>query len=216
LDVVLIGLSLFRFQSSLLVNSEGWIGLGGDFLALAGSLAAVRWGVNNDPNSEDFRIGLYFAGIATIIFACQFLLEYLGSLTSNQDGILANYTFGGLLILFLVGGLVNGYRQRSVRAGLFVGFWSGIFYSLAWVGLLWITFHLFAGTVQEAHFFEIDQTLVDFQSSGMSDLRAFVVQDYLGATFFHPVLGILGGCLLGSLGGFLGKTAANWRYRKTG
>jgi len=215
LDILLVGFGILRFPSSLSASSNGWLGLAGDGVVLLACLAATQWGLirsfRDHPN--EVRTALMITAVAGFIFAAQFLLEYLGSLTSNQDGMLANFTFGVLFLLFFSGGFWEGYRERSIRAGLRLGLWSGIFYSLVWVGLLWISFHVFAGTVQESRFFEIDQTLVDFQNSGMSDLRAFVVQDYLGATFFHPLLGAASGCILGLAGGAFGKSLGTRRGR---
>jgi hypothetical protein len=39
----------------------------------------------------------------------------------------------------------------------------------------------------------------------MSDFNAFIMEDFLGATFFHLLLGPLLASLLGLLGGLTGK-----------
>jgi hypothetical protein len=67
--------------------------------------------------------------------------------------------------------------------------------------LLFLVYLFFAGTMQEARFLEVDQTIADFQRSGQRDLRAFIFGDYTGAAFFHSLLGALFGVFLGGLGG---------------
>jgi hypothetical protein len=58
-----------------------------------------------------------------------------------------------------------------------------------WFILLLTTYYLFLGTPMEERFLEVDQVIADFQRSGMNDLRAFIIQDYLGGGFFHSLLG---------------------------
>ena len=51
----------------------------------------------------------------------------------------------------------------------------------------------------------------DFARSGMSDFNAFIMEDFLGAIFFHLLLGLLVAAVLGALGGVLGKIATWFR-----
>ncbi len=44
--------------------------------------------------------------------------------------------------------------------------------------------------------------------SGMSDFNAFIMEDFMDATFFHLLLGPLVAAVLGLLGGLLGKAIA--------
>ena len=45
----------------------------------------------------------------------------------------------------------------------------------------------------------------------MSDFNAFIVEDFMGATFFHLLLGLLVAAVLGVLGGLLGKAAVRFQ-----
>ena len=86
--------------------------------------------------------------------------------------------------------------------------------SLIWFNLVLITYYVFTGTPQEAHFLEIDQTYADFRRSGMRDLRAFIMQDYLGGGFFHLLLAPVLATFLGSLGALIGKGLNLLRNRR--
>jgi hypothetical protein len=51
-------------------------------------------------------------------------------------------------------------------------------------------------------------TYTDFARSGMSDLSAFVMEDFLGAGFFHLILGLMLAVILGTMGVAIGKGIA--------
>jgi hypothetical protein len=51
----------------------------------------------------------------------------------------------------------------------------------------------------------------DLKRSGMTDLRAFVTQDYLGGAFFQSLLGPLVATILGAFGGLVIKALARLR-----
>ncbi len=210
LDGCLIALALWRFPSSLGTTAQGWIGPAVSGLVLLGCALAIQLGLPSAArlHPASIRFGLAIAALLGVVFACQFFYEYLGGLNSAQDGFLANLTYGSGLLALFAGAFWRANRERNLRAGLVVGIWGGVYYSVVWVGLLWLTFHIFTGSIYENHFLEIDQALSDFQRSGMSDLRAFIVQDYLGASIFHPLLGAVAGLICGLLGGAAGRGLA--------
>jgi hypothetical protein len=74
--------------------------------------------------------------------------------------------------------------------------------------MILLTYYLFIGTPQEARSLQSDQVIVDFQRSGMSDLRAFIMQDYMGGRFFHSLLSPIIAGILGLFGGLVAKGLA--------
>ena len=44
----------------------------------------------------------------------------------------------------------------------------------------------------------------DFRRSGMTDFNAFIMEDFLGASFFHLLLGPLLAGVVGTIGGLVG------------
>lgn len=139
------------------------------------------------------------------------LIEYLTPLTSDQDGTLAFLAFGTLFVIFFLTGLWGAKQTGRIRQGLLAAVWSALVGSLIWLNLVLITYYAFNGTPQESHFLEIDQTLADFQHSGMTDLRAFILQDYLGGGFFHLLLSPIFALIFGSAGNLVGKVLARLR-----
>jgi hypothetical protein len=72
-------------------------------------------------------------------------------------------------------------------------------------------FYLFSGTARQAAVFRAEGNYADFQASGMRNLNAFVLEDFLGATFFHLVLGPLLAGALGWVGSLAGKAVRKVR-----
>ena len=61
------------------------------------------------------------------------------------------------------------------------------------------------GTARQEQVLAADQVLEDFKQSGMTDLRAFVQQDYVGGVFFHLLLGLIVAGILGMMGALVAK-----------
>ena len=53
--------------------------------------------------------------------------------------------------------------------------------------------------------FAAEGTFADFAASGMSDFSTFVMEDLLGAGFFHLLLAPFLAAILGTIGSVLGK-----------
>jgi len=73
------------------------------------------------------------------------------------------------------------------------------------VGSLLSTYHAFIGTPRQEQVLAADQVIEDFKRSGMTDLRAFVMQDYLGGVFFRLLLGLIAAGILGMMGALVAK-----------
>jgi hypothetical protein len=52
------------------------------------------------------------------------------------------------------------------------------------------------------------------KNSGMSNFNTFVMEDFLGAGFFHLILGPLVAVILGTVAGLLGKTVSRLMKRE--
>ena len=67
------------------------------------------------------------------------------------------------------------------------------------------TYYAFIGTARQEQVLAADQVLEDFKRSGMTDLRAFVMQDYLGGVFSRLLLGLIAAGILGMMGALVAK-----------
>jgi hypothetical protein len=203
LNLALVGYGLLRFPTTLTATSNGVSGLAGVVVILAAYAPAVSRSMPHALN-----VGSGFGILAAVLFLVQFLYGYLAPLTEAQNAMLANITFGGLFILFFIAGTWTALRTSQIRQGLTAAVWSAMIGSIVWCGLLFITYYLFIGTAYETRQLVVDQTTADFQASGMNDLRAFIMQDYLGGGFFHLVLGPLAATVFGLSGSLIGKGIA--------
>ena len=111
------------------------------------------------------------------------------------------------LLLFLAG-LKGGRETGRIGLGALTAIGSAMIGSLIWAGSLLVTYYLFLGTVRQERVLAADQVFEDFRASGMTDLRAFIMQDYLGGIFFHLLLGLIVAALLGAMGGCAAKLIA--------
>jgi len=64
------------------------------------------------------------------------------------------------------------------------------------------------GTARQEQVLAADPVFEDFRRSGLADLRAFVMQDYLGGVFFPLLLGLVGAGILGLIGALMAKLVA--------
>jgi hypothetical protein len=127
--------------------------------------------------------------------------EYLIPHNNRQGLLTALWVFGSFFAILFAAGASGTRATRRVTTGALVGLWSALVASELWVLFLLSIYVAFLGTPQEARFLEVDQVIADFKKSGQSDLRAFIFSDYMGATFFHSLLGAVFGLFLGALGG---------------
>ena len=84
------------------------------------------------------------------------------------------------------------------------------------MGSLLSTYYAFMGTARQEQVLTADQVFEDFKRSGMTDLRAFIMQDYLGGVFFHLLLGLIVAGLLGLMGSLAARLLISQRSTKHG
>jgi hypothetical protein len=214
LSAALIAYGLLRWPATL-TSSAGMRSVAGAALILVVYALAAWFGLPATARAYPRLPGqsTAFGLLIGALFAAQMLYEYLAPLNSDQDATLALVTFGTLFALFFLAGLIAATRSGAFRQGVLAAIWSALIGSLLWLILLWITYYAFVGTAYEANLLEIDQTNADFLRSGMSDLRAFIMQDYLGGSFFHLTLAPLLAAILGALGSLVGKGVAKLSRR---
>ncbi|HEV7386142.1 MAG TPA: hypothetical protein VGN89_14770, partial [Phenylobacterium sp.] len=69
-----------------------------------------------------------------------------------------------------------------------------------WYAVVLSVFFLFRGTPAQEAVLRAEGDYADFARSGMSDFNVFVMQDFLGAGFYHLLLSPVFGLVLGALG----------------
>lgn len=72
-----------------------------------------------------------------------------------------------------------------------------------YIVLLTITYAM-KGTPRQAMVFRAEGNLDDFAHSGPANFEAWLMQDLLGAGFYHLLLGLIIAAILGDVGGLVG------------
>ena len=156
---------------------------------------------------------LHWAGmfglLAGTIFVGEILLEYLLLPKDNTNWGLIE--FGGVFLLYFLSSVWVSYCRDSLRSGLLSASLTAMSSALLWLIVILITFYVFRGTDRQTEVFRAEGNFADFANSGMTDFNAFIMEDFLGAGFFHLLLGPILAILLGAIGGLLGKGIARIR-----
>ncbi len=206
-DAALVGLGLILTPTTLTASRQGWLGVSAALamllvyavLGVAGSSAVER------TNPRTLPIAIRFGLAIGCLFVAEMLFEYITLPSRKGNERLGYLEFGGMFLCLLLAGLMGGKASGRVWCGVLAAIWSTIVGSLIWVASLLSTYYAFMGTARQERVLVVDEVLEDFKRSGMSDLRAFVTQDYLGGVFFHLLLGLVAAGILGLLGALAAK-----------
>jgi hypothetical protein len=152
---------------------------------------------------EMLRFVVIVGLLAGIIFAGEILLEY--ALLPSDNTRWGLLEFGGVFALYFLSGFWVAYRHKSIKAGNLAAIMTAMLSSVIWLIFLLLTFYLFRGTSRQEVVFAAEGTFADFAASGMSDFNTFVMEDLLGAGFFHLLLAPFLAAILGTIGSVLGK-----------
>lgn len=202
LNAALIGLGVILAPTTLTASREGWLGVGAALTMLA---ACAVLGVFGSPVLERkdpliLKVASLFGLVLGVLFVSEMLFEYIALPGSVGNERLGYLEFGAMFLCLFLAGLTGARATGRLRHGVLAAVWSAMIGSLIWVGSLLSTYYAFMGTARQEQVLVADQVLEDFKRSGMSDLRAFVMQDYLGGVFFHLLLGLVAAGILGLLG----------------
>ncbi|MEI7846123.1 MAG: hypothetical protein WCK35_10000 [Chloroflexota bacterium] len=152
---------------------------------------------------EILSLASVFGLVASTIFASEILLEYAFLPKDNTNwGIIE---FGSIFVLFFLCGLVTTFQSKNIKHGILAAVVSALLSSIVWLTFILLMFYLFRGTIRQELVFTAEGNFEDFARSGMNDFNTFVMEDFLGAGFFHLLLSPLLATILGTLGGLVGK-----------
>jgi hypothetical protein len=150
-----------------------------------------------------------FGLLAGAVFAGEIILEYLLLPADNtRYGVVE---FGTVFALYIASAFVSALRSRRIQDAVLTSVASAFIASLVWVITLLAVFYAFRGSARQALVLRAEGDYEDFARSGMSDFNVFIMEDFMGAVFFHLLLGLLAAVLLGVLGGVMGKAIAWFR-----
>jgi hypothetical protein len=158
---------------------------------------------------EILRWAVIFGLLAGAVFAGEIILEYILLPTDNRQYGMVE--FGTVFALYFASAFVSALRSLSIKNAALTSVTSAFIASLIWVITVLAVFYAFRGSPRQALVLRAEGDYDDFARSGMSDFNAFIMEDFMGATFFHLLLGPLVAAVLGVLGGLLGKAIASFQ-----
>jgi hypothetical protein len=151
--------------------------------------------------------------LAGLIFAGEILLEY--ALLPSDNTRWGLIEFGTVFVIYFLAGLWAAYQTRSIKFGTLAAVLTAMLSSVIWLLCLLLTFYLFRGTPRQELVLKAEGSFEDFARSGMSDFSTFIMEDQLGAGFFHLLLAPLIAAILGAIAGVLGKGLAQLRTHRS-
>ncbi len=149
------------------------------------------------------KTALVIGLLISAIYCVQIVSEYFIPVTGLIDQRWGYIAFGALPIWFGIAGGISAYKTKKFRAGIVAAIWSAMISSLLWINILFVMYFVFFGTKQGYAVLVAGETIADFERSGISSLPVFVMQDFMGATFFHLLLSIIAAIIFGSLGALI-------------
>jgi hypothetical protein len=208
---LLLAHGLVRFPTVLSASPTGVRSLIGDVLILV-VYAVAGWSgppIANRIHPLILRRGNLFGLLAGGVFVIEILLEYW--LLPADNTALGLVEYGLVLTLFLIAGLWVAYQTQSWRSGLLAAIWSAVIASLIWFLAVLIVFYLFNGAPQQERIIRAEGNDIDFARSGLANLNAFMMEDFMGAGFYHSLLLPALAAILGSVSAVIGRAAARLR-----
>ena len=168
-------------------------------VALRGPFALRRWPAGA---TASFTLGVAFAAL----YLALILAEFLGL----RDHLDVLYLF---IAAAAIAGFWAGLRSGQWRQGVMAGFWSLLLGTALWTAGDLLINYAFWGSPQQYGFMLFDGAVEDYRRAGGGDWNAFLIQDILGAAFFHPWLSVIVGAIAGVGGGVLARGMIMLRAR---
>jgi len=208
--LISIGLVLFGW---ILVPAESITGVIAALVALV-LYGGAAWFTSkrlDKLHSSILSNAVIFGFIAGLIFTSEILLEYV--LLPKDNTAYGLVEFGSVFFLYFLASLFTVYQTTKIRFGVLSAVGTAMIAALIWIIATLSVFYLFRGTPQQTQIFQAEGNYVDFVQSGMTDFNTFIIEDFMGAVFFHSTLGPLLASILGFIGGVIAKGILWFRSR---
>ena len=146
------------------------------------------------------KLALLLGLIAGVIFASEIILEYI--LLPADNTPYGWVEFGSVFFLYFLAGLIAAYASKSLRQAVLTAAVTAVIASLIWDVTVLMVFHAFRGSPRQVQVFQAEGNYVDYAKSGINDFTTFIVEDMMGATFYHLLLGPIMAAVLGAAGDY--------------
>jgi hypothetical protein len=190
-----------------LTTNRGAIGASAVLLVLGGYVLigrmAAPWATPREPLALSWakRFGL----VAAAVYTAEVVLEYV--LTPVDNTTWGIVEFALVFLAYAAAGATVAWRTGRWRPAVLSGVFAAMGAAIVWYVVVLAVFYLFRGSARQAAVLRAEGDFEDFRRSGEASLQVFLIEDFLGAGFFHLLLSPLIGAILGSIGGLLGLAA---------
>jgi hypothetical protein len=207
-ELLLVGVGLVRTPSALTAGS-GALAVAGVALAQIGCVVAARWGPVSARRSPPaaVAVGVVVGAITGGLYAAEVLAEYLSPAVTRANIAIGYVIIAAIVASGCVAGALGALRGGTWRGGLVSAAWNAIAEYLVWYPAVLACYYLFSGDTALERVLRAEGTYDDFHRSGMSDLDAFLLQDFFGAGLFHLLAGVVLAMLVGSVAAAIARTA---------
>jgi hypothetical protein len=147
-----------------------------------------------------------------VVFIVEMIAEY--TLLPDDNTTYGYVEFGTVFFLYASAAFTIAWRTRQIRSGIAASAWAAMISSTIWLFCLLVITYLFRETSRQTAVFQAEGNFDDFRRSGMADFNTFLMQDLMGAAFFHLLLGPAVAALLGCVVGAVGKLASHVRVTR--
>jgi hypothetical protein len=143
-----------------------------------------------------------------------FAVMYVGVLALEFLGVRYDVNVYGLFIgVALIAGFLVGLRTRHWGQGVLAAIWALVIGTAIWSTGVLLLNYLTWGSHQQYIFALADGQVDEFRRSGGTNFDAFLLQDYHGALFFHPILSVIVGGIFGAIGSGIAQGIVQLRTR---
>ena len=196
LSLVIVG--VVRTPAAL-TGSGGWALAGVVVVQAACALASRRGPVSvGRAPAAVITVGVIVGSVTGALYAAEAVAEYVSPALTRASTPVGYLIVAAIVASACVAGAVGARRGGSWRAGLVSAVWNAIAEYLVWYPPILIAYYAFSGTAAQDRVFRAEGFYDDFHRSGMTDLHAFVMQDFLGAGLFHLLAGMVIAVVFGS------------------
>lgn len=210
-NAALVAAGLALFPTTLTYSRAGPRSTAGAALVLIvyGLVALLAPAACARRNSSILHWATLLGLAAGGIFAVEMVLEYV--LLPADNTAYGLVEFGLVFLVFFTAGAIVAWQTRRWRYGVAAAVLTAVIASLIWLAALLVLTYTFKGTDRQVQVFRAEGMYFDFARSGSQDFAAFVMEDFLGAAFFHLLLAPMIAAVLGAVGALVGKGLARLR-----
>ncbi|MFC6160225.1 hypothetical protein [Kribbella jiaozuonensis] len=149
--------------------------------------------------SATIRIGAGIGLVAGGMYGAEVVAEYLSPTVTDASVVIGWIIVIGLVAAAVLASAAASLRERSLRAGITAAVYAMVFEYLTWYPVVLLSYYAFRTSPATDRVWRAEGTYDDFARSGMTDIRAFVIQDFWGAGTFHLLAGLVIAAVFGTI-----------------